>query len=313
MAFAPGTVKNLMSQWKKFANFSKLIRKDTFPISTDLLCLYIQFLSRSLSSPQSVRNYVSGLKTVHLLCSLPFPSYDAVMVKLTFRGLDKLLCHVPRRAVPITPRILVRIGQSLDFNNTDHVVYWCLFLFMFFTFARKSQFVPVSGKDPLLPKLVQRQDAYVYKGFLRVQFKWTKTRQVGGVPLLIPLPPIPGSILCPITAFQRMLQVVPAPPCSPLFVLPSSSGLSPIFYRFFHKILRECLSGVGLDPTGFSSHSFRRGGASYAFSLGVLVSRERCNAWASVRIANYRANWIPISTSRQCRLRRAACDDSGVL
>lgn len=268
-AFARGTIKNLQSQWNKFVKFTQLMDRVMFPISTDDLCLYIQFLTRSLSSPQSVRNYVSGLKTIHTLCDMPFPSTSAVSVRLTFRGMDKLVAHVPKRASPITPQILCRIARLIDFTKPDLVVMWTLFLFLFFLFSRKSQFIPQSVSDPHIPKLVTRRDIVFDRGILRVTFKWTKTRQSGGEPLVVPLLPIPGSVLCPVSAYAKMISMVPVPLGSPAFVLPTSTGASVVSYPLFHKVLRTFLSQLGLNPGSFSSHSFRRGGASFAFYIGV--------------------------------------------
>ena len=73
-AFAAGSVANLKSQWKKYAEFCVYMGQCVMPISTENLCLYVQFLSRSLSCPGSIQNYVSGLKCLHELLSLPFPS-----------------------------------------------------------------------------------------------------------------------------------------------------------------------------------------------------------------------------------------------
>ncbi len=268
-AYAKGTVKNLLCQWKKFVSFTHNLSCSSFPVSVDILCLYIQFLSRSLSSPQSVRNYVSGLKTVHSLCGVAFPSSNDILVRLTLRGLDRSLCHVPRRALPITPQILRKIYRVLDVSVPEQAVLWCLYLFLFYLFARKSQFMATSAKDPLMNKLVARRDVRIKDRVLQVQFKWTKTHQTGGEILVIPLSPVPGSVLCPVRAFQRMITLVPAPPSSPVFVIPSGSTLKPVFYSKFQELFRRNLAEVGLDPSGFSSHSFRRGGASFAFACGV--------------------------------------------
>lgn len=278
-AFAPGSVKNLRCQLRKFLKFVELLGQECFPISVYNLCLYIQFLSCSLSSPQSIRNYVSGLKTIHLLFNVPFPDYNNMFIKLTFKGLEKRLQHVPRRASPMTPQILVQLYDLLDFSIIEHVVMWCLFLFMFFLFARKSQFMCNHVSDPHCVRLVKRDHIYVNEGSLCVKFVWTKTRQSGGDPLVVPLAPIPGSKLCPVSAYVTMIKSVPASSLSPAFILPSSTGLGPhpVMYHRFQTMLRELISVLGLDPRAYSSHSFRRGGASFAFSVGVpgeLIQRH---------------------------------------
>ena len=268
-AFAPGTLQNLKCQWKKFSTFAALSGISNLPITTDELCLYIQFLTRTLSSPISVRNYVSGLKTLHTMLHIPYPSNDEISVRLTLRGMDRSLSHVPKRAHPITVNILSQIFKLIDMHDPFQVVVWTLFLFMFYLFSRKSQFIPVLRASQHVSKLVTRQDVEFKEGVLHVTLYWTKTRQSGGEPLIIPLVPVPCSPLCPVTAYFHMLHRVPARPKDPLFVVPTTSGSKPIVYSLFHQILRAYLSTIGLDSSQYSSHSFRRGGATFAFSIGL--------------------------------------------
>ena len=89
-AFARRTIKNFKSQWRKFLLFCEYSQNYVLPIDNDRLCLFIQFLSRSLKSPQSIHNYVSGLKTLHTLLDLPFPSLSCLDVKLTLKGIQKI-------------------------------------------------------------------------------------------------------------------------------------------------------------------------------------------------------------------------------
>ena len=40
-------------------------------------------------------------------------------------------------------------------------------------------------------------------------------------------------------------------------------------YRMFQERIKKAMTDIGLEPHGYSSHSFRRGGATYAFHSGV--------------------------------------------
>ena len=94
---------------------------------------------------------------------------------------------------------------------------------------------------------------------------------LGGEPLVIPLLHTPRSVLSPVSAYLNMLSVVPAPPDCPLFVLPPDAGFGPqpIVYDWFQKVFKLCVQSVGVDPSSFSSHSFRRGGTTFAFESGA--------------------------------------------
>ena len=281
-AFAKGTVKNFKSQWNKFLTFCERSGNHCLPVSSERLCLYIQFLTRSLKSPKSVRNYVHGLKTLHNMLDFPFPPLSSLDVKLTFRGIERRIQHVPSRAVPVTPALLLDIVKYLDLSDPYDATTWCLFLFLFFLFSRRSQFVPDNVKDLAKSHMVLRSDIQLLGGLIHVSFRWTKTLQFGGRVLVIPLVPVPGSPLCPVSAYARMLKLLPAPPSSLAFVFPSGKSFAPISYWSFQSLFRRLVGLTGRDPAGYSTHSFRRGGASFAYSVGVRGELIQAQGdWAS--------------------------------
>ena len=107
-------------------------------------------MSRSFKSVNSIQNYISGVKTLHLLAGIEFPSENWFSVKLLYRGLARENSHLPHRTLPITPDILHHMHTKLDMSNSVDVTYWCSYLFAFFLMARKSNLVMVSVKkfDP---------------------------------------------------------------------------------------------------------------------------------------------------------------------
>ena len=62
--------------------------------------------------------------------------------------------------------------------------------------------------------------------------------------------------------------MVPARPSDPLFSLPNNKCVT---YYQYQKRLRYFIQKIGLNPEEFSTHSFRRGGTSYAFRSKVPV------------------------------------------
>lgn len=80
----------------------------------------------------------------------------------------------------------------LDFTKPSDLVYWCLFLFAFFLFARKSNLVPTTKKDFENKKFLLREDVKFEVDYLLVYLKWSKTIQFGERILEIPIIAIPG-------------------------------------------------------------------------------------------------------------------------
>ena len=155
---------------------------------------------------------------------------------------------------------------------------WALFLVAFFTFLRKSNLVPdvasrISSKVPLRAHLVFDSHGAT------LHIAASKTIQYQQRSLSIPLPLIPGSPLCPVTALRHHLRLNPGPSTAPLFsvVCSPSQQLSPLTSRHFCFFIFKVISALGLVPANYSPHSFRRGGDSFAFRCNVpaeLIQRQ---------------------------------------
>ena len=97
----------------------------------------------------------------------------------------------------------------------------------------------------------------------------TRTIQFRQRALEIVLPFIPHSVLCPVSALKRHLHYVIQDTEAPLFTIHTSTGLKPVTGHHFAKFIKSCIVSLGLDPTQCSPHSFRRGGATFAFNAGA--------------------------------------------
>lgn len=91
--------------------------------------------------------------------------------------------------------------------------------------------------------------------------------------------------LCPATVLARWMRVAPAQqPSSPLFVLPGGS----FDKRRVVDLLRTALFEAGVTPHAFSGHSFRRGAATWAASIGVPAARiQILGRWNSTAFRRY--------------------------
>ena len=115
-AYSAGTFSNLRTQFKAFLLFCTYFRFTPTPAALDTICLYVQFLSRTLSPP-TIRNYLSGVKLLHLFSGLEFPFNKDFLLSLTLRGIARNAMHTPRRAPPVTPDILCQISKILVLPN----------------------------------------------------------------------------------------------------------------------------------------------------------------------------------------------------
>ena len=265
-AYAEGTHKNLKIQWETYLMFCIHFGLKYLPVNTNTLSLYAQFLSNSFKSTQSIKNYLSGVKTIHFLLGYTTDKINEFVVNLGLRGLARSKPHMPKQAQAITPEILLKMYALLDMKKRKDIVYWCLFVFAFFMFARKSNLVPTTFADLKKPKFLLRRDVTRIGDILLVTMKWSKTNQFGARVLQIPLIKIPHSPLCPISAYKNMCSMVSAEETDPLFTLPNGV---PIFYKEYQTKLKQLIHNIGMNSDDFSTHSLRRGGCSYAFTSKV--------------------------------------------
>jgi len=253
-AYAEGSRKNLRIQWESFLLFCCHFGLVFLPASTLTLQLYVQFLSRSFKSVDSIRNYVSGVRTMHQILGFSLDKVNQFILNLTFKGVSRKLCHQVKQA-------------------------------LFFLLARKSNLVPTTLQDLKEPKFLLRGDVLIEQHKLLVKMKWTKTIQFGQRVLSSPLVRVKSSPLCPVASFKDMISKIPAGPGSPLFVLKSGK---PVTYNMYLKKLREILSKCDVDPNSYSTHSFRRGFASFAFRLNVSADKiQLLGDWSSDAYKKY--------------------------
>ena len=122
-AYTLGTKNNLLVQWRAFLLFCTYFKLSCFPVSLSTICCYAQFRSRSLKSVNSIRNYINGVRVLHLYLDYPFPHLEKVVYKLLIKGLVKTKQHFPRRALPITPDNLLEMVKFLDLYDPSDCVF----------------------------------------------------------------------------------------------------------------------------------------------------------------------------------------------
>ena len=236
--------------------------------------------------PSSVRNYLSGVRVMHILLGLPFPHTEDFLLKLELRGIARLDPHVPLRATPVTPSVLLLFRRSMNDDSLHHAV-WACSLFLFFTMARLGSILPKAGSTPLNTILTRNRVNFSKEGLV-VTLLHTKTIQFGRRRLHIPLIKN-DSTLCPVHAYEHALLHTGASQDGPAFVFLEKGRVRWLTSAIFVDTFRKVLKTGGLDHSqDFTGHSFRRGGATWAFQVGIpgeLI--QICGDWVSDAYKQY--------------------------
>ena len=124
--------------------------------------------------------------------------------------------------------------------------------------ARLANIVPESANSFDLRYHLTCGDGAVTSHGLLVTFKCTKTVQLGEHHLHIPLLRIVDSLLCPVSAYLRMIRLVPACRLRSVFLISGRKSLIPLKKRSFVSSFHSCLVVARISNTQSSrGHSIR--------------------------------------------------------
>ena len=76
--------------------------------------------------------------------------------------------------------------------------------------------------------------------------------------------------MCPTRALLAYLQrTLSLPATAPLFALPTAGRWDAVPYAWMLQRLKTAMAAAGLDAANYAAHSFRRGGATFAYLAGL--------------------------------------------
>ena len=214
-AYAKGSFSNLRTQVRAYFAYCVYFGRTPLPADSNTIYGFTQFLSRSMV-PSTHKNYLSGVKVLHIFHGHPFPHSEDHLLQMELRGIARLHPHVPVCAVPVTPTILLAFKHFMTITDPLHSCVWACSLFLFFTMSRLGSILPASRTTPLHTILTKDRVNFSKEGIL-ITLLHTKTIQYGKRRLHIPL--IKNHTpLCPVLAYEQALTNNNVYPASPAFV-----------------------------------------------------------------------------------------------
>ncbi|XP_062586634.1 uncharacterized protein LOC134248237 [Saccostrea cucullata] len=263
--WAVSTKKTYQAQLTCYLDFCAKVNLPGVPAAPEQIILYIAYLVDVKSFKYStIKNYLNIVKHLHCANDLDDPIHGVWSIQQTLKGAKRELGDAQGAATPIQPRHLLLIRSSLCLDLKEDLSFWTACLIAFFGLLRPGNFLsqgPICVPDRDL--CIQNISPHA-KGFL-LSLNWTKTLQFREQQLQVTLPDLHGHPLCPASALRSLFHLLfidsLTSDTSPL--LQKANG-EPLSYSWFLSRLRRVLPGV--DITG---HSFRRGGATWAFQQGL--------------------------------------------
>ena len=85
--------KNLLCQISAYEKFCDTFMLEYFPCNNQQLCRFGQYLSKTFESPESVGNYMSGIRTGMALLGLEVLDANDRQMKMFITGLKRPMPH----------------------------------------------------------------------------------------------------------------------------------------------------------------------------------------------------------------------------
>ena len=129
---------------------------------------------------------------------------------------------------------------------------------------------------------LSRAKAVVAHGTVLVFQNFSKTNQFMATTRTTPLAPSAISALDPVFHYSKLVSEHPVPDNCPAFSYVEGGVVKCVTQRSFNNYLKSLILKIGLDPNLWSDHSFRRGGASLLYRLGIdPLTIQACGDWSS--------------------------------
>ena len=193
---------------------------------------------------------------------------------LLMRGIKRLNGQKVSQKLPITPAVLYKLQRQLNLSCSLDATFWAACLVAFFSFFRKTNLLPptTAAFDP--QRHLRNCDVRLYPWGIILVVRWSKTIQYRNRTLLVPVPKIAHSSLCPWSAVTHAFKLAGVyqstrHSAEPAFTYLDGGALKALTYSTFTNKLKQTLDKCGFSSSHFSGHSFRRGGATFALNCGV--------------------------------------------
>ena len=169
------------------------------------------------------------------------------------------ICNSPTQQVlpPLTLTQLVNQVSTIPYGW----IYKALFLLAFHGFFRISNLLPISQAAFQSLRNITRGDIAISSPGLLVLLKWTNTLQASRDQHLIPLAATPENVLFPMLAEMQLNRLHPVPSTAPMFSHMVRGGLMVVIQTQSHTVISTVLITMGLNPSDYGFHTFRRSGA----------------------------------------------------
>ena len=248
---------------------------DYLPCEPQKISTYVAYLSFFLVY-SSILNYLSGLSFYLKSRGKDGIDFTNFCIRSALNGARRLCGKGRGKSTGLFPNDLLCIFNKLDMSNFNDLVLWSALTLAFRCLLRASNYCKSRHS-------LRVDDLLFVKQGIVVRIRSSKTNQFNEYVSDIPIFANSSSPLCPVKWLLRMLSIrVPARGDN-LFLLSVKGNFKPMSASWLNKFLKN-----NCDVPNVSSHSLRRGGASYMLQLKYkLPEVKQRGLWKSACVFEY--------------------------
>ena len=273
--------------FKAFLAFVAFMHWDLFQVNVFSLLCFLECLQFNGVKHTQMANYLSAIRSQFLIFGLDVTCFTDSRLKLYQRAIQ---WHAPltvKLNKIIDVPLLVKISEECDYMYMGQI-YKALYLLSFFSFLRMSNLVSHSAATFSPLKQLARADVIFKPGKMIILVKWSKTMQTNNQIKLITVPRILNSPICPVRAVSNLLTLTPRGPNLPLFQVKYNQEWVPLTDTRVRRHFAQILSRLNLAGAGYTFHTFRRSGATFAFNNNVALQNiQKHGTWTSDCVWRY--------------------------
>ena len=258
-----------------------------WPAHETAIVSYIAYLSIEGWAHSTICLHLAAIAFYHKINSWPDPTDSFIIKKLREGSRRSNRSFDDRR--PITFELLKRLQQVLPSvckSNFEATLFRAAFLLAYFGFLRVGEYACASQKCDG-SHVLSVQDISFDQACMYVRIRFSKTDQRGNS-TLIRIEEMGDTVdlsMCPVRALRQYLAIRPKTAGLPLFLHFDSEVLTK---HQVNRVLKLCVSVLGLATQDFSPHSFRIGAATSAAMQGVQEEAiKRMGRWRSNSVRTY--------------------------
>ena len=286
-SLAQSTTSSYDQKFRMFLSFCCFATVALSQISTPVILSFLEFLVHNNTSPSSVLNYVSAIKSSFLRFGINLACFQDHRLKMYNKSLLRSKPLNPHIKTIIDIPMLTKIAEHCNFIHMGYV-FKAAFLLSFFSFLRISNLVPhsISSYDPL--KQLSRGDIIFATPGAHVIIKWSKTLQSPDKIKVLKIPSLGASPLCPVAALRTLLKSSPKGKNLPLFQIQCFGKWVPLTDTRLRKQLSNSIRFLKLQDKNIIFHSSRRSGATWAFNSNIPMHHIQSHGtWTSEAVWAY--------------------------